>query len=98
MTSANQRAIQYPASNASCEIFWRWIPGPSHSIRRWKIAKELMKGPVQGIRYIRQGGTDIEFYEYGAVVRFFDPGRDYLFPIPQAERLLNSQLSQNPKF
>jgi hypothetical protein len=31
-------------------------------------------------------------------VRIFSPERDYLFPIPAAERLINPGLTQNPGY
>lgn len=68
-------------------------------IRRWKTAENLMQGPVPGIRYIPKGGSTVQLYAYGAVVRYFDPARDYLFPIPQHELILNPNLApQNPEY
>ena len=31
-------------------------------------------------------------------IRSFDPARDYWWPIPETERLLNKNLQQNPKY
>jgi len=67
-------------------------------LRRWRTAEDVMKGAVPGIRYIPPGGTAIKLYQYGAVVRYFNPARDYLFPIPQQEVLLNPNLTQNPEY
>ena len=63
-------------------------------------------GSEAGVTYL-QLGTDISL-ENGAdggrvvvngnVPKVFDEARDYLFPIPSQERLLNPGLSQNPKW
>lgn len=63
-------------------------------IRRWKTAASVMPGAVQGITYVKDGKlvtvTDNSF------VRSFDPNRDYLWPIPQQELILDKNLVQNP--
>lgn len=67
-------------------------------IRRWKTAEDLMQGPIPGMTYIRKGQTEVDTLVYTGVVRFFDEERDYLFPIPQQEVLLNDNFDQNPNF
>jgi hypothetical protein len=70
-------------------------------LRRWKAAEEVMNGSVPGMHYIPVGEptveSEIKTLEYN-IGRFFDPARDYLFPIPQEERALVSTLSQNPNY
>ncbi|MCH7409782.1 RagB/SusD family nutrient uptake outer membrane protein [Belliella sp. DSM 111904] len=62
-------------------------------IRRWRIAEEVLNGWVEGARF----GPPSENNGYLRVnQRSFDPNRHYLWPIPRAERNLNSNLSQNP--
>lgn len=67
-------------------------------LRRWRIAHEVMPGPIPGMRYIRSGEDEIRTVTYGGVVRAFEEGRDYLWPIPQQERVLNPNLTQNPGY
>lgn len=81
-------------------------------IRRWKIAEKVMDGPLYGrpqkpYSYIHQGIPDIDsdgyidYSEYADVlrvieIRSFNAQRDYLWPIPQRERDVNTALDQNP--
>lgn len=67
-------------------------------LRRWKAAEVVMRGPIAGMRYIRSGGSTADTLFYGGVVRSFDPASDYLWPIPQQEIVLNSNLTQNPGY
>jgi len=67
-------------------------------LRRWKAADEVMQGAIPGMTYIRHGESEVDTLLYNGVVRFFDPQRDYLFPIPQQEVLMNSHLTQNPNY
>ena len=52
-------------------------------IRRWRTAETVLNGSLTGI-----GGPVDK--------RTFNPGRDYLWPVPQRERDLNPNLGQNP--
>lgn len=63
-------------------------------IRRWKIAETVMPGVVQGITYMKDGN----FITVNAETRKFNKNRDYLWPIPQRERNVNSNLTQNPNY
>ncbi|MEN7547735.1 RagB/SusD family nutrient uptake outer membrane protein [Rapidithrix thailandica] len=68
-------------------------------IRRWKIAHVVMQGPIEGMRYIKSGETEVQTLRYGGVERSFNPEKDYLFPVPQEEILLNENLKpQNPNY
>ncbi|WP_335964772.1 RagB/SusD family nutrient uptake outer membrane protein [Galbibacter sp. PAP.153] len=71
-------------------------------LRRWKTAENLMKGVIPGMNYIPIGkpteASAIEELTYGGTTRAFNPNRDYLFPIPQEERILVPSLEQNPNY
>ncbi|EPR66941.1 putative nutrient binding outer membrane protein [Cyclobacterium qasimii M12-11B] len=63
-------------------------------IRRWEIAEEVMPGVPFGMTYLDNDNLvqiSLEGFD-----RSFDTGRDYLWPIPNRERELNTQLTQNP--
>lgn len=64
-------------------------------IRRWKIAEDVINGPVSGLTYIPSGSTEIDYLIYRGIVMRFNPDRDYYFPIPQQEIVLNPNLTQN---
>jgi starch-binding outer membrane protein, SusD/RagB family len=64
-------------------------------IRRWKIAEEVMPGPVAGID-IREGGEIVTLS--GLWQRSFPAPRNYLWPIPAPERDLNPNMAQNPGY
>ena len=81
-------------------------------IRRWKIAEHVMPGPLYG-RPLREYKSKYipRFDEYGTPryeayaselrmfdTRFFNPAKDYLLPIPQRERDINPNLTQNPLY
>ena len=55
-------------------------------IRRWRTAERVMNAVIQDY-----AGTDI-------AVRAFDPDRDYWWPIPADQLLLNKNLVQNPNY
>lgn len=62
-------------------------------IRRWQIADEVLNGWAHGAKF----GIESEDNGYLRVnLRTFDPGKHYLWPIPRDERLINSNLTQNP--
>ncbi len=62
-------------------------------IRRWRIAGEVMPGKVYGMTYKNENG-DLQTVEVTGWESFFNE-RNYLWPVPQAERDLNPQLHQN---
>jgi len=64
-------------------------------IRRWGIAQQVMAGQHYGIDYIDENGN---LQTIPADFRSFDPARDMLWPIPQKEVDLNSNISQNPGY
>ncbi|WP_229310908.1 RagB/SusD family nutrient uptake outer membrane protein [Larkinella soli] len=66
-------------------------------IRRWKIAETVMTGPVYGITYPDATGKLVTVQAVSSN-RVFDKSRHYLWPIPQKERDLNPNLTQNPNW
>jgi starch-binding outer membrane protein, SusD/RagB family len=62
-------------------------------IRRWKIAEQVIPGPVQGLTYLNNG--QLTTVEVQAFEKVFNRSRDYLWPIPQKEKELNPGLTQN---
>lgn len=80
-------------------------------LRRWRIAEHMMPGNVLGRRIKAHWDDRIvpSFNAHGKSIypnettvfqiistNTFNPLRDYLWPIPQRERDVNRQLSQNP--
>lgn len=63
-------------------------------IRRWKIAETVMNGFVHGAKF---GDPSVD-NGYIRVQRRTFTSRDYLWPIPAAERGLNPNLSQNEDY
>lgn len=64
-------------------------------IRRWKTAETALNGWAHGMR------TNISVLDNGferVDFRTFDAARHYLWPIPQSERDLNPNLTQNPNW
>ena len=57
-----------------------------NDIRRWMTAELVMNAVIQDY-----AGTDI-------AVRAFDPDRDYWWPVPADQILLNKKLEQNPNY
>lgn len=55
-------------------------------IRRWKIAELVMKGPI------------LNSENKVIVTRSFNPARDYWWPVPQTQRDLNPNLTQNDNY
>lgn len=64
-----------------------------YDIRRWKIAEKVMVGDVYGMTYAE--GTQLKTIQIASFTRVFDPNKHYLWPIPQKERELNPELTQN---
>lgn len=69
-------------------------------IQNWKDGNY----PIGGVPRIDEDGiADLsEMAKNGyitvATERKFDESRDYLWPVPAADRLINENLSQNPKW
>jgi hypothetical protein len=62
-------------------------------IRRWRIAEDVLNGWAHGAKY---GVGSVDNGYIRANFRTFDPDKNYLWPIPRDERLINPNLSQNP--
>lgn len=82
-------------------------------IRRWEIAEHVMPGKLVGRPIAGYSSMSFvpEIDEYGhpnydgaeelyksVDQRTFDPDRDYLWPVPQADMNVNSALVQNPGY
>ncbi|MDQ6480601.1 RagB/SusD family nutrient uptake outer membrane protein [Dyadobacter sp. LHD-138] len=66
-------------------------------IRRWKIAETVVPGVLYGMTYTDAKG-ELKTISIEAFVKVFNKNRDYLWPIPQRERELNPNLTQNPNW
>ncbi|MCR5890913.1 RagB/SusD family nutrient uptake outer membrane protein [Hymenobacter sp. J193] len=62
-------------------------------IRRWRTAETVLTGYVHGIK---AGSSGVDNGYLRVDQRTFDPSRHYLWPVPQRERDINPNLSQNP--
>lgn len=64
-------------------------------ILRWKVAEDLLKGPMGGMRWTKTGST----FTATRIVfetRKFNSPQMYYYPIPLVEMNKNNQLIQNP--
>ena len=64
-------------------------------IRRWKTAETVLNGWAHGFK-TDQSNDDNGYIRVNQ--RTFDPDKHYLWPIPRDERLINSNLTQNPNW
>ncbi|UUF12963.1 MULTISPECIES: RagB/SusD family nutrient uptake outer membrane protein [Flavobacterium] len=64
-------------------------------IRRWKIAENVLNGYAHGAKF---GVSSVDNGYLRVNLRTFDPAKHYLWPIPRDERLINTNLSQNPNW
>lgn len=64
-------------------------------IRRWRTAEDVIPGNTFGMTYTNATGELITINVSG-FQKAFDASRHYLWPIPQKELELNSNLVQNP--
>ena len=64
-------------------------------IRRWKIAEDVIPGIIYGMTYVDENGQ-LSTISITGFSKVFDKNRDYLWPIPQTEVLMNPGLNQNP--
>lgn len=90
-------ALDYPASGnmqtivrreRRCELAIEGLR--LYDIRRWKTIETVMNGRPHGAKFAEGNTKYIELDE-----RKFDPARDYLFAIPQSQRDINKNLTQN---
>jgi hypothetical protein len=66
-------------------------------IRRWRIAENVIPGIIYGMTYTDSNGA-LQKIALSGFLKVFNKDRDYLWPIPQTERELNPQLTQNPNW
>jgi len=75
----------------------RWF-----DVQRWRIAEEVMNGPVYGSRLgtvdPATGALNLSEDRILSEQRVFDPSKNYLWPIPQSEIDINKNLGQNPGY
>jgi len=64
-------------------------------IRRWKISEVVLNTYPHGAKY---GSVGVDNGYIRLDKRSFNPNRDYLFAIPQAQKDLDSKLGQNPGY
>ena len=62
-------------------------------VRRWKIAETVNNGPIYGMNMFGSGNA---FYTKTLIETRVFKAKDYLFPIPNQQRLINPNLVQNP--
>ncbi|MDD4776913.1 MAG: RagB/SusD family nutrient uptake outer membrane protein [Fermentimonas sp.] len=62
-------------------------------IRRWRTIETVMNGTPRGAKFAANNTQYIELEP-----RRFNPERDYLFAIPQSQRDINENLTQNPGY
>jgi hypothetical protein len=62
-------------------------------IRRWKIADDVLNGWAHGAKF---GAPGVDNGYIRANQRTFDPGKNYLWPVPRDERAVDPNLTQNP--
>jgi len=62
-------------------------------LRRWKLSETVLNGYPHGDRFTANNTQYIQLD-----MRRFDPARDYLFAIPQSQRDINPNLTQNPGY
>jgi hypothetical protein len=67
-------------------------------ILRWRIAENVLNGPVHGMDYLEPGTGENKTIL--VETRKFDPAKNYLWPIPESELRLNPALNghQNPGY
>ena len=65
-------------------------------IRRWQTAQTVMNGYAHGAQFSGDLTTDNGFIR--AQKREFNPGRDYVWPIPANDVSLDKNLTQNPGY
>ncbi len=75
----------------------RWF-----DIQRWKTAATVLNGPLYGCSLgavdPNTGQLTLTGVHILSEQRSFDPAKNYLWPIPQRERDINKNLSQNPNY
>ncbi len=65
-------------------------------IKRWRTAETVVPGKVYGMTYEDSNGQLVKVD--ANILKEFNPNRDYLWPIPADELILNENLTQNPNW
>lgn len=93
-------ALNYPSSGdmrtiirreRRCELAMEGLR--LFDIRRWKTIETVLNGRPHGAKFASNNTQYIELD-----TRSFDPNRDYLFAVPQSQRDINPNLTQNPGY
>jgi hypothetical protein len=94
-------ALDYPASGTDlrtvirrerrCELAIEGLR--LFDIRRWGTAETVLNGSPRGARFATDNTQYIQLDE-----RRFNKERDYLFAVPQSQRDINKNLTQNPGY
>ena len=99
----NEEALEFPENSNLIEIVRRErrselaLEGLRlKDIVRWRIADKVMNGYCHGIYTGEAVGTDNGYVRVEN--RIFEAKKHYLWPIPQNERDLNHNLTQNPNW
>jgi hypothetical protein len=66
-------------------------------VRRWRTAEQVIPGILYGMTYADADGS-LKTITLPSFVKVFNKNRDYLWPIPQREKELNPNLTQNPNW
>ncbi len=100
---SNNRALNLPTSGNLIEIVRNErrtelaFEGLRHKdIIRWEIAENVLNGWAHGLYTGEAVGTDNGYIRVEN--RKFDPAKHYLWPIPQKDRDINKNLTQNPNW
>ena len=86
--------IQIVRNERRCELAFEGAR--LRDIYRWKIAEKVLNGWCHGIYTGATIGTDNGFVRIEE--RKFQSDKNYLWPVPQADRDINKNLSQNPNW
>lgn len=92
-------ALSFPASDLQniirrerrCELAIEGLR--LFDIRRWKTIENVMNGYPHGAKFAADNSQYIQLDQ-----RKFNKDRDYLFAIPQSQRDINKNLTQNPGY
>ncbi|MNR48541.1 SusD family protein [compost metagenome] len=75
----------------------RWF-----DIQRWQIGPQVRSGDVFGARLgtvnENTGALTLSSERIFVEKRSFDPAKNYLWPVPQKQRDIDKNLSQNPGY
>lgn len=100
---SNNGALNFPATGDLVEIVRDErrselaFEGLRHKdIIRWRIAEEVLNGWAHGLYTGETVGTDNGYIRVEN--RSFNPAKHYLWPIPQKDRDINKNLTQNPQW